>query len=58
MLAMPGRARVLRRFVIPAESISRMTWELEVAGLRLGELFPDLGNLALELRSRMTPATA
>jgi len=42
----------LRKFLIPAEVVPAMAWELERMGFRLADLFPDLGSLAKELRGR------
>jgi hypothetical protein len=39
----------LRRFVIPKQALQRMAWELELLGIGLAGLFPDLGNLARKL---------
>lgn len=52
---LPGCDGWLRRFVIPAKAATTVAWELEVVGFRLGDLFPDLGNLAAELRARQAP---
>ena len=41
----------LRQFVIPAQDVPSMAWELEAMGVRLADLFPDLGHLATELKS-------
>lgn len=48
----------LRKFMIPAESVSTMAWELEIMGFRLGDLFPDLGSLANELKGVHRPNIA
>jgi hypothetical protein len=42
----------LRKFVIPAEALPSFARELQLLGLRRGDLFPDLDNLARELRGR------
>ncbi|MBX7213037.1 MAG: FRG domain-containing protein [Thermoflexales bacterium] len=47
---MPDCNRWLRKFVIPAEHLPAFARELALLGLRLGDLFPDLDNLARELR--------
>jgi len=47
----------LRKFLIPAEVVPAMAWELERMGFRLADLFPDLGSLAKELRGRHRPAS-
>jgi FRG domain-containing protein len=45
----------LRKFTIPTESKASIAWELSLMGFRLGDLFPDLGNLAAELKGRHRP---
>jgi len=45
----------LRKYVIPLQSLPSMAWELELLGFRLGDLFPDLENLAKELRGIHLP---
>jgi hypothetical protein len=47
---MPDANAWLRRFVIPQSAISAVSREVEVLGLGLADLFPDLGSLAQELR--------
>jgi hypothetical protein len=42
----------LRKFVIPTEALPSFARELQLLGLRRGDLFPDLDNLARELRGR------
>jgi hypothetical protein len=44
-----GHSRYLRPLLIPAESVQRVAWETFACGLRRGDLFPDLANLADEL---------
>jgi hypothetical protein len=46
-----GSEHFLRQFKIPAEAQPQMALELDVLGLRLGDLFPDVTNLATELRA-------
>lgn len=53
---LPGCDGWLRQFVIPAKAAPTIAWELEVVGFRLGDLFPDLGNLPAELRAKQLPA--
>ena len=45
----------LRRYVVPVESLPSMARELDLLGFRLGDLFPDLGNLARELKGIHRP---
>jgi len=52
---MPNYNEWLRKWVIPAEYIRAMARQLDLAGFRLGDLFPDLGNLAKELKGRHRP---
>jgi hypothetical protein len=52
---MEGSSQWLRKFVIPAKAKEQMSWELKLMGFRLGDLFPDLGNLAAELKGRHVP---
>ncbi len=52
---MEGSSQWLRKFVIPADAREQMAWELKLMGFRLGDLFPDLGNLAAELKGRHVP---
>jgi hypothetical protein len=39
----------LRKGVIPAGAKERIEWELRICGVSRAKLFPDLGNLAVEL---------
>ena len=45
----------LRKYVIPAKCVRSMARQLDLLGFRLGDLFPDLGNLATELKGRHRP---
>jgi len=45
----------LTHITIPAQSVKRVAFELDVCGFRKGDIFPDLGNLAAELKSRQMP---
>lgn len=45
-------ADFLDKLTIPASSVRKIAFELDVCGLRKGDLFPDLQNLATELRQR------
>ena len=47
----------LRQFVIPANHVSAIARQLDLLGFRLGDLFPDLGNLARELTGRHPPVS-
>ncbi len=40
----------LTRLTIPAEFVKNMAFEIDVCGFRKGDIFPDLGHLADELR--------
>jgi hypothetical protein len=53
---MDGCADWLRKYVISVRSLPSMARELEILGFRLGDLFPDLANLATELRGVHRPA--
>jgi hypothetical protein len=46
----PGHHQYLTYLVIPAQSVRRFAAEIDVSGFRRGDLFPDLANLADELR--------
>jgi FRG domain len=45
----------LRRFMIPVDAQPALADDLSALGLRLGDLFPDLANLARELRGDHPP---
>jgi len=45
----------LKKYVIPAKCVRSMARQLDLLGFRLGDLFPDLGNLARELKGRHRP---
>jgi hypothetical protein len=47
--------RWLRKYEIPAACVWPLARQLDLLGFRLGDLFPDLGNLARELRGRHLP---
>jgi hypothetical protein len=55
---MADRDDWLREFRIPAEATAQLALDLGVLGLRLADLFPDLSNLARELKGRYPPALA
>ena len=52
-----GHADFLRPVVVRGEHISRMIAEIDACGFRRGDLFPDLGNLAEELRRSHPPGS-
>jgi len=41
--------------VIPKDAVVRMAREIDACGFRKGDIFPDLGNLAAELKGRYPP---
>jgi hypothetical protein len=45
----------LNSIVIPAEHVRRVALEIDVCGFRKGDIFPDLGHLAEELKERWPP---
>jgi hypothetical protein len=47
-----GHERYLTRVIIPAECVRRLSFEIDVCGFRKGDIFPDLGHLAEELKNR------
>lgn len=53
---MAGCGDWLRKYVIPVGSLPLIARELEILGFRLADLFPDLTNLATELRGIHQPA--
>jgi hypothetical protein len=53
---MDGHARFLDALVIPAAHIRRVANELDVCSFRTGDIFPDLGHLATELRETYQPS--
>jgi hypothetical protein len=46
----PNCDNYLSRFVVPENAVRRLAHEIEVCGFRKGDIYPDLGNLASELR--------
>jgi hypothetical protein len=42
----------LRKIIVPEDALQGLSYELNAVGIRLADLFPDLGNLANELKSR------
>src|SRR6266511_1739537 len=53
-----GNANFLWRIVIEAPDVPTIAHQLRICGLRQGDLFPDLGNLAKELKSTHPPGWA
>ncbi|HEY5955762.1 MAG TPA: FRG domain-containing protein [Polyangiaceae bacterium] len=50
-----GHRKYLTKLTIPATSVRRMAAEIDVCGFRKGDIFPDLGNLAEELKGTYKP---
>jgi hypothetical protein len=48
----PDCERYLSKIKIPAQSIEQMKSEIDICGFRKGDIYPDLANLAEELRIR------
>ncbi|MBF0555394.1 MAG: hypothetical protein HQK96_12715 [Nitrospirae bacterium] len=46
---------ILTKIIIPANYVRQMAFELDVCGFRKGDIFPDLQNLADEMKSRYRP---
>lgn len=44
--------RYLSKFIIPARAVRTLAREIELCGFRRGDIYPDLGNLASELKTR------
>jgi hypothetical protein len=53
---MDGHGRFLDAMVIPAAHIRRMADELDACSFSQGDIFPDLGHLAAELRESHQPS--
>jgi hypothetical protein len=51
-----GSDEWLKKFAVPLEHIPRMALELDILGLRLSDLFPDLYHLAREIKKEHRPA--
>lgn len=47
-----GSEQFLSEYIIPAERIFDVAQTIDVMGFRKGDIYPDLTNLAIELRSR------
>lgn len=41
----------LEKLLIPLDSVERFAREIQICGFRKGDIYPDLGNLAMELRA-------
>jgi hypothetical protein len=52
-----GHAELLWRIAIEAMHVPRMAHQIQLCGLRQGDLLPDLGNLAQELRRAYPPGS-
>ena len=52
---MAGSGKWLRKMVIPASSVRSIARELNVLGIRLADLFPDLQSLAKEITNMHPP---
>ncbi len=48
---LPGKKEFLRKYIIPKKSIRKLAKDLRILGIRRSLLFPDLENLARELRT-------
>jgi len=46
----PGNGRYLVPLLIEAAHVRRMAWEIRICGITRGDIFPDLSNLADELK--------
>jgi hypothetical protein len=53
--ARPESSMYLQKLTLPATSIKDLAWEIDAAGFRKGDIFPDLANLAQELVHRRLP---
>jgi hypothetical protein len=45
----------LSKLIIPADCAKKLAFEVDVCGLRKGDLFPDLAELAAEMTTRRVP---
>jgi FRG domain len=50
-----GHINYLSCIKLPADSVLKVAFEIDVCGFRKGDIFPDLGHLADELRERRSP---
>jgi hypothetical protein len=53
----PGHSEYLRQPILPAGDLDRMVEEIHTCGFRQGDIYPDLGNLAGELKRTYPPGT-
>lgn len=51
----PKSEEILEQVVIPSASVKSMAWQLDACGFRKGDLFPDLQNLAEEMKGIFPP---
>jgi hypothetical protein len=49
------REAYLAQLVIPAEYVKHVAFEVDICGFRKGDIFPDLGHLAEELKGTYPP---
>lgn len=54
----PGSEEFLKRLIVPLSAVEQLSDEIRTAGFRRGDLFPDLENLAAEMRSSYPPGWA
>jgi hypothetical protein len=47
----PRSEEYLSKVTIPAQCVRQMAFEIDLCGFRKGDIFPDLGNLAEELKN-------
>jgi hypothetical protein len=52
---MPGCQKWLRKIIIPAKDVRRFRNSLDVLGMRLSDVFPDLAHLAIDLMKMHPP---
>jgi hypothetical protein len=53
---MAGSDGWLRKIKIPADAVPQMARELDLLGVRLADIFPDLENLAKEITNMHPPS--
>jgi hypothetical protein len=53
---MTGCDKWLKKIIIPAAAVPGIALELDILGVRLADLFPDLGNLAREITNMHRPS--
>ena len=52
-----GHAEFLRPVILDAGHLDRIAQEIQACGFRQGDIYPDLGNLATELKRTYPPGT-